>query len=107
MHVIIVVMALAAIIFAQRITNGVIRRWYGVNDALFHKRLQCAVHRYTVKFFTASFLDIRMRESAAAMQKKFKNRFSAIGNTQLVLPEYVIYLYGSICVGMHDHSFNW
>jgi hypothetical protein len=107
MHVVIVVMSFTAIIFAECITDGVIRGWYRVNDAFFHKGLQCAVHRYTVKFFTASFFNIRMREGAAAVQKKFKDRFSAIGNTQLVLPEYVIYLYGSICVGMHDHSFNW
>lgn len=68
-HMMIVMMALSAFVFAERILNAVIGCWNGVDDAFVNKGLQRTVNGYPVKMIVGVFFNICMGQGAIAAQE--------------------------------------
>lgn len=89
MHMVVVVVALAAGFFAQGIHNGIVGRGYGMDDAFIYKSLQGAVNGNPVKIFAAQPFNISMRKCFRIARKHFQYLQPVIGNAKLVVFQYV------------------
>ena len=84
MDMIIMVMSVGAIIFAEGITDRIISSWNGVNDPLIQERLQGAIDCYAIKFFARFLFNVGVCKCPVALQKQFENFFPAAGYTELI-----------------------
>lgn len=84
MDVVIVMMAFGTIIFAQCVTDGIVRSGYGMNDSLFHKNLQRAIDRNAIEFFTGLLLNVAMGKGSGLFEEEVQYLFPAGCYTQLV-----------------------
>ncbi len=80
MHMVIVVVAGLTFLLAQCIADGVVGRGYGVDDAFFHKSLQCTVDGHPIKLVAGKLFNIAMGKRTVRMVKKFQNPFSAVSH---------------------------
>lgn len=78
---IVMMLALLAIVFAQRIQNRIVCGRNLVNDAFFYKGLQGAVNSNPVKAYRAVAFNVRMRQGSFRTEEEFQNFFSAFGYT--------------------------
>jgi hypothetical protein len=79
MHMLVVVVAGAALALAQGIPHCIVCRWNRMNNTFIYKNLQRAVNSNAVKLLTAQFFYISMRQGIIAIEKKLKDAFSAVG----------------------------
>jgi len=81
---VVVVVALAALVFAKRVAHRIIGRGNGMYDAFIDKSLQRAVDRDPVEFLAGLFLDVAMRQRAGLRQEKLQYARPAARNAQLI-----------------------
>jgi hypothetical protein len=84
MHMVVVVMARLAVIFAKRIFDTVIGSGDMVDDAFFHKSLQGSVHGYPVEACLDVLFNIGVRKGTFAVDEQVEYLFPTGGNAELV-----------------------
>jgi hypothetical protein len=92
MHMVVVVVALAAFVFAKCVAHRIIGCGNGMDDAFIDKSLQCAVNSYPVELLAGLFFDIAVRQRAGLRQKKLQYARPAARNAQLVAFQQFLYL---------------
>ena len=99
MDMVIMMVPIAAVVFAQGISHGVIGRRNGMYDAFFEERLQGAVYGDSVEPFTGFFLDICMRKRPTVGKKQLKDAPPASGNAKLVaLQDHICFYFRHACL---------
>ena len=84
MHMVVVVVPLAAFILAERIAHRVIGGGNGMYNAFVDKSLQRAVNGHPVEFLAGPFFNIAVRQRTGMRQEKFQYARPAARNAQLV-----------------------
>jgi len=69
MHVIIPVLSTRTVVFTQRITYRIIRRWDAVDQSFFQEGLEGAVYGDPIELLSGPLLDVTMRQRTILLKE--------------------------------------